>query len=71
MNTKIKIKKSNNPFFFKCIFFGHFCAFIDRRETVDRLVNWGERVGEDTLQTGHRRDLNLDWQKQVHGMPGC
>ena len=53
--------------FFKCIFWA-FCAFIDRRETVDRLVKGGERVGEDTLQTGHRRDLNLDRQKHVHGV---
>ena len=38
---------------------------------MDRLVKGTEGVGEDTLQTGHRRDSNLDWQKQVHGVPGC
>ena len=54
-------------FFFK-VYFWAFCAFIDRRETVDRLVKGGERAGEDTLQTGHRQDSNLDWQKHVHGV---
>ena len=53
------------------MFFLAYCAFIDKRETVDRLVKEDERVGEDTLQTGHRRDSNLDRQKQVHGVPGC
>ena len=32
-----------------------------------RLVKGGERVGEDTLQTGHRWDSNPDRQKHVHG----
>ena len=35
---------------------------------MDRLVKGGERAGEDTLQTGHRRDSNLDLQKHVHGV---
>ena len=35
---------------------------------MDRLVKGGERAGEDTLQTGHRWDSNLDQQKQVHGV---
>ena len=74
--TYIKKKKYRDEgsfvtfFFFQCIFLA-FCAFIDRRETVDRLVKGGERVGEDTLQTGHRWDSNLDRQKHVHGVPGC
>ena len=56
--------------FFSVYIFWAFCAFIDR-ETVDRIVKGDERVGEDTLQTGHRRDSNLNRQKQVHGVPGC
>ena len=40
---------------------------------MDRLVKGGERVGEDTLQTGHRLDLNLDQfaETSIWAVSGC
>ena len=66
-HTELEKEKS---FFFKLLFWAFF-AFIDRRETLNRLMKGGKSVGEDTLQTGHRWDLNLDQQEQVHGVPDC